>query len=46
MVAEGTTHPGPIELEVDDVIAATGFGTPLLDLPDLGVDRRTGGSRH
>ena len=33
----GTTHPGPVELEVDDVIAATGFATPLRDLPDLEV---------
>jgi thioredoxin reductase len=33
----GTTHPGPVELEVDDVIAATGFATPIRDLPDLGV---------
>jgi thioredoxin reductase len=28
---------GDIALEVDDVIAATGFQTPVLDLPDLGV---------
>jgi thioredoxin reductase len=33
----GTTHPGPVELEVDDVIAATGFATPIRDLPALGV---------
>jgi thioredoxin reductase len=35
--ARGTTRPGDIVLDVDDVIAATGFRTPLLDLPDLGV---------
>jgi hypothetical protein len=35
--ASGTTRPGRLVLEVDDVIAATGFRTPLLDLPDLGV---------
>jgi thioredoxin reductase len=35
--AAGTTRPGPFLFEVDEVIAATGFGTPLLDLPDLGV---------
>lgn len=28
---------GPLAFEVDDVIAATGFGTPLLDLPSIGV---------
>ena len=37
IVAQGTTRPGPIELEVDDVLAATGFAAPLLDLPALGV---------
>ena len=37
IVAEGTTRPGRLELDVDDVIAATGFSAPLLDLPDLGV---------
>jgi thioredoxin reductase len=33
----GTTRPGPVELEVDDVIAATGFAAPIRDLPDVGV---------
>ncbi|MGH3023857.1 MAG: NAD(P)-binding domain-containing protein [Gaiellaceae bacterium] len=37
VVGQGTTRPGPIDLEVDDVIAATGFSAPLLDLPSLGV---------
>jgi thioredoxin reductase len=37
VVGSGTTHPGPIDIEVDDVIAATGFSTPLQDLPKLGV---------
>jgi thioredoxin reductase len=37
VVGAGTTHPGPIDIEVDDVLAATGFSTPLLDLPTLGV---------
>ena len=37
IVGSGTTEPGPIDLEVDDVIAATGFATPLLDLGELGV---------
>jgi thioredoxin reductase len=37
VVGAGTTHPGPIDIEVDDVLAATGFSTPLLDLPRLGV---------
>ena len=35
--ATGTTVPGSMVLDVDRVIAATGFGTPLRDLPDLGV---------
>ena len=35
--AKGTTRPGDLVLDVDDVIAATGFATPLLDLPELGV---------
>lgn len=34
---KGTTVPGDLEFEVDRVIAATGFGTPLRDLADLGV---------
>ena len=37
IVGRGTTRPGPVDLEVDDVIAATGFSTPLLDLGELGV---------
>jgi thioredoxin reductase len=32
-----TDGGGDVELEADDVIAATGFVTPLLDLPALGV---------
>jgi thioredoxin reductase len=36
VVANGTTHEGQVVLEADDVIAATGFQTPLLDLPTLG----------
>jgi hypothetical protein len=35
--ARGTTSPGGLTFEVDRVVAATGFGTPLRDLPDLGV---------
>lgn len=35
--AAGTTRPGDLVIDVDTVIAATGFGVPLLDLPDLGV---------
>ena len=35
--ASGTTTPGDLTLEADAVIAATGFRTPLLDLPALGV---------
>ena len=35
--AQGTTQPGELVFEADDVIAATGFRAPLLDLPELGV---------
>lgn len=35
--ASGTTRPGDIVLDAEEVIAATGFTTPLLDLPELGV---------
>jgi thioredoxin reductase len=35
--AHGTTRPGELDLEADAAIAATGFTTPLLDLPELGV---------
>jgi thioredoxin reductase len=35
--ARGTTRPGELALDADDVLAATGFSTPLLDLPQLGV---------
>ncbi|HEU5212079.1 MAG TPA: NAD(P)-binding domain-containing protein [Gaiellaceae bacterium] len=38
VVAQGTTKPGPLSIEADDVIIATGFRTPLLDLPELGVE--------
>lgn len=33
----GTTWDGKLEFEVDDVIAATGFRTPLQDLPAHGL---------
>jgi thioredoxin reductase len=33
----GTTREGLVELDVDEVLVATGFSTPLLDLPGLGV---------
>jgi thioredoxin reductase len=36
--ATGTTSPGALTFDVDRVIAATGFGTPLGDLPGLGVE--------
>jgi thioredoxin reductase len=35
--AGGTTTPGEMVLDCDEVIAATGFTTPLGDLPELGV---------
>jgi thioredoxin reductase len=33
----GTTWDGKLELEADEVIAATGFRAPVRDLPSLGV---------
>jgi thioredoxin reductase len=35
--AQGTRTPALIVVEADAVVAATGFQTPLLDLPKLGV---------
>ncbi|MDP8955747.1 MAG: NAD(P)-binding domain-containing protein [Actinomycetota bacterium] len=37
VTAKGTTRPGDLVFDVDEVIAATGFTTPLRDLPDIGV---------
>jgi thioredoxin reductase len=37
VAAEGTTWPGRLELEGDEVILATGFEAPLQDLRELGV---------
>src|SRR5688572_28374855 len=34
---EGTTRPGSMTFSVDDVIAATGWNVPMLDLPEVGV---------
>jgi thioredoxin reductase len=41
--AHGTTMPGELTFEPDEVIVATGFRTPLRDLPDLGVATVTDG---
>jgi thioredoxin reductase len=35
--ASGTSRPGSLELEADELVFATGFRTPLRDLPQLGV---------
>jgi thioredoxin reductase len=35
--ASGTTWQGELQLESDEVIAATGFRVPVRDLPNLGV---------
>lgn len=43
--ASGTTNEGSFVFEVDDVISATGFRAPLLDLADLGVATFYGGGR-
>jgi thioredoxin reductase len=37
VVAEGTTWPGRLDFETDEVILATGFQAPLRDLRELGV---------
>jgi hypothetical protein len=37
VIGAGTTRAGRLDLAVDAVIAATGFATPLRDLPALGV---------
>ena len=37
VITNGTTWDGPLEFAVDEVIAATGFQTPLGDLPQLGL---------
>jgi hypothetical protein len=37
VLTQGTTWDGQLEFDVDDVIAATGFQTPLRDLPRLGL---------
>jgi thioredoxin reductase len=37
VLTRGTTWDGQLEFDVDDVIAATGFRTPVRDLPDLGL---------
>jgi thioredoxin reductase len=37
VVADGTTWPGRLEFDADEVILATGFTTPLQDLRDVGV---------
>ena len=34
VAGSGTTREGPFELEVDEVIAATGFSTPIRDLEE------------
>jgi hypothetical protein len=35
--AGGTTRPGELVLDADDVVAATGFAVPLGDLAEIGV---------
>jgi thioredoxin reductase len=37
VTTHGTTWEGSLTFDVDEVIAATGFATPLLDLPQLGL---------
>jgi thioredoxin reductase len=37
VITQGTTTPGRLIFDADEVIVATGFRTPLRDLPQLGV---------
>ena len=37
VTAKGTSHPSDLIFEVDEVIAATGFSTPLRDLASVGL---------
>jgi thioredoxin reductase len=37
VLGAGTTREGPLDLTVDEIVAATGFSTPLRDLTTLGV---------
>ncbi len=37
VLTNGTTRPGELRFDTDEVIVATGFQTPLRDLPALGV---------
>jgi thioredoxin reductase len=39
----GTTYPEALTIDADEVIAATGFATPLRDLPELGLATVAGG---
>ena len=34
---KGTTTPGDLSIDVDEIIAATGFATPMRDLKEIGV---------
>jgi thioredoxin reductase len=43
VVASGTTTPGGLIFEADEVIVATGFRAPLRDLPELGIATVTDG---
>jgi thioredoxin reductase len=38
VIADGTSWPGRLEFDADEVILATGFQAPLQDLRDLGVE--------
>jgi len=42
---KGTTQPWDLELDFDEAVIATGVGTPLLDLPELGVATYSRGGR-
>ncbi|MEO7804059.1 MAG: NAD(P)-binding domain-containing protein [Actinomycetota bacterium] len=42
---KGTRKPWDMQVEFDEVVAATGVATPMLDLPDLGVETISRGGK-
>lgn len=42
---KGTTEPWDLELDFDEAVAATGVATPLVDLPDIGVETISRGGK-
>lgn len=42
---KGTNEPWDLTMDFDEAVAATGVSTPLMDLPELGVETFTRGGR-